>query len=526
MSRVIFLLSFCSSLCSMIFLSACIKNDIPYPRLQQNIIAIEAVGESAPAVIDKENLQVALTLDETINPKKLKFSKFEYTDGAESSRNLLEGEYDLSKPLKLTLSLYQDYQWVITATQDIERYFNIKGQIGTSVIDPVGHRIIVKVSMTDDLKKLYLVNAKLGPREVSSMIPDLAPGYYDFSKPFKVNLSYFDTSEQWTIYVERTTALVSLTQVDAWSKVIWAYADGQTGANNRFQYRKADQVDWVDVPDDWVTNNGGAFQARIINLTPNTKYVVRALSDDNISAEMEVETEDIMTLPDASFDNWWLENNKIWNPWNENGVQYWDTGNRGASTLGNSNVTPSDYTPNGKGKSAKLETRFVGVGVVGKLAAGSIYTGKFMKVDGSNGILNFGQKWSARPTRLRGYYQYTSAPINYVSSEFKHLMNQPDSCNIYVMLTDWTAPYEVRTNPSNRQLLDFNSPSVIAYAGISTSKSSNSFVEFDIPLEYRATNRKPSYIVVCAAASKYGDYFTGGTGATLYVDDFYFEYDY
>ena len=35
----------------------------------------------------------------------------------------------------------------------------------------------------------------------------------------------------------------------------------------------------------------------------------------------------------------------------------------------------------------------------------------------------------------------------------------------------------------------------------------------------------PTYIVISAAASRYGDYFTGGRGSTLYVDEFEFIYD-
>jgi hypothetical protein len=36
----------------------------------------------------------------------------------------------------------------------------------------------------------------------------------------------------------------------------------------------------------------------------------------------------------------------------------------------------------------------------------------------------------------------------------------------------------------------------------------------------------PTYLIVVCSASKYGDYFTGGAGSVLYVDDFSLEYDY
>lgn len=513
--------------CAFVVLLAsqsCIHNDIPYPKIEQQIIEIEAVGQSS-ATIDNVNFSVNIVLDETTDPYNVRFSKFEYTPGATASLNLLEGTYDLSKPLKLTLSKYQDYEWVISASQNISRQVSIAGQIGETVIDPVGCRAIIRVPSTANLAALELTTLKLGPEGITQYSPDLTPGLHDFSSPVKVNVSYFGKTEEWTIYVERTRLLVSTDAVDAWSQVIWAYGSAPEGASSGFQYRPADSDTWLDVPAEWITFNGGSFTARIIHLQPLTKYVVRAVSDGNIGEEIEVTTEATMILPDGSFDQWWL-NGKVWCPWNENGVQYWDTGNTGAATLGQSNVLPTDYTPTGSGQAVKLETKFVGIGIIGKLAAASIFTGRFAKVDGSNGILDFGRPWNVRPTRLRGYYQYTSAPISHTSEEYKYLLNQPDSCNIYIMLTDWTAPFEIRTNPKNRNLLDFNADYVIALGSISTSTSTTSYQEFDLPLVYRSTSRRPSYILVCAAASKLGDYFTGGVGSTLYIDQFSLEYDY
>lgn len=254
--------------------------------------------------------------------------------------------------------------------------------------------------------------------------------------------------------------------------------------------------------------------------------MVRAVAGEDIGNEVRVTTDATADIPDGSFDEWWLKNNKIWCPWNEGGTPYWDTGNTGAATLGQSNVVPSDHTPTGSGKAAELNTKFVGIGVIGKLAAGSIYTGSFKKVDGTNGILDFGRPWTLRPTRLKGFYQYKTAPIDYTSSELKALEGRPDSCHIYVALTDWTAPYEIRTNPKNRQLFDKNASYVIAYGELVYSGDMADYEPFDIKLEYRSTSRVPSYVLITSAASKYGDYFTGGAGAVLWVDQFSFDYDY
>lgn len=508
-------------------LSGCIKNDLPYPRIPQNILAIAVEGESKPASIDSSMYVATVYLEETVDIKNVKFTEFEITPGASSNPNLLEGTYDLSQPLVVKLSLYQEYPWLVDAKQDIERFFTIEGQIGETAIDVIGHRVLVRVPDTANLAKLTLESVKLGPAGITTLVPDLQPGIIDLSKPLRVAVTCFDRTEDWTVYAEKTELIVSTSQVDAWSQVIWAYGNGPADALNGFQYRRADSQEWIDVPQADVTQTQGAFQACIPHLTPLTDYVVRTVSGADFGNEVSVTTQSTQVLPDGSFDQWWLENKKIWNPWDEFGKRFWDTGNRGAATLGQSNVEPSDDTPPGtSGKSARLETRFVGIAGIGKLAAGSIYTGEFVKVDGTNGILAFGREWNLRPTRLRGFMKFHTEPINYANSEFKHLMNRPDSCHIYVALTDWPAPYEIRTNPKNRQLFNSNSPEIIGYGELVLGSDVPDWTEFEIKINYRSTSRVPRYIQITSAASKYGDYFTGGTGTVLYVDDYSLLYDY
>lgn len=511
---------------ALTMLQGCIDNDIPYPRIQQDIISLAVAGESAAASIDNKNLRATVYLGEQTDPHKVRFTDYAYTEGARSSVDLLSNTYDLTSPLKVTLSLYQDYVWTITAEQQIERYFTVLGQIGPTAIDVAGRRVVLYVPDSFDLHDLTIESVKLGPKDNTVMAPDLSAGArFDGSSPVKVRLTVFGETEDWTIYVDQTKALVTTTAADAWVNVIWAYGAGPADAVNGFQYRQASATEWTDVPASLIQSDGGSFKAAIPHLLPLTEYVVRAVSDDNIGNEIAVRTGVGAPLPDASFDQWWLDG-KVWCPWAEGGVSWWDTGNTGASTLGQSNVTPSDNTPNGTGKSAKLETRFVGIGAIGKLAAGSIYAGTFVKVDGTNGILDFGRPWQARPTRLRGYYNYTPAIINYASSEFQHLLNRPDSCQIWVALTDMDAPCQIRTNPKNRQLFDKNAPGVIAYGELVRGSDTGGWQELQVDFKYNSTSRVPKYLLVVAAASKYGDYFTGGTGSTLYIDDLSLDYDY
>lgn len=505
--------------------TGCIKNDLPFPRIQQNITAIQAVGEEKAAAIDSANLTVTLYLNEMVDIRAVNFSVFEITPEATASPNLAVGVHDLTRPIVVNVSRYQDYQWVVSAEQTIERWFRVEGQIGESVIDDIGRRVMLRVPESADLAHLRLLSVKLGPVGISTMIPDLQPGEIDLSEPLDVSVTCWGRTEEWTIYAEKSELTVMTTRADAWSQVIWAYGDGPADGVNTFRYRRADSEEWITVNEADVTHSGGSFYAAIPHLEPLTEYVVVAVSGEDVGNELHVTTEATRILPDGSFDQWWL-NGKVWCPWDENGERFWDTGNTGAATLGESNVQPSDHTPDGRGQAAMLETRFVGLFGIGKLAAGSIFTGSFRKVDGTNGILDFGRPWSARPTKLKGYYQYTTAPIDYTSTEYADLAGRPDSCHIYIALTDWTAPFEIRTNPRNRQLFNASSPSVIAYGELIRGSNTNGYEEFEIMLNYRATDKVPTYLQITCAASKYGDYFTGGTGAILYVDQLSLDYDY
>lgn len=510
----------------LLAVAGCIKNDLPYPKIQQNIVSLQAVGESKAAAIDSANLNAVVYLDEKTDIMAVSFDKFTVSEGGVADPDLSEGTYDLSHPIVVNITRYQSYQWLIRAVQDIERYFTIEGQIGETTIDPVGRRIIVNVPETADLTKLDLTSIKLGPEGITTMVPDLKPGVYDFSRAVRVDVTCHGRTEDWTIYVERVELLVNTASVDAWSRVVWAYGSCPSDVRGGFQYRKASDSDWIDLPASYVVQTQGAFSAYIPHLEPLTEYVVRAVGGSDIGNEVRVTTQATADIPDGDFDQWWLKNNKIWCPWNEDGEQYWDTGNTGAATLGNSNVKPTDYTPTGSGQAAELNTVFVGIGPIGKLAAGSIYTGSFQKVDGTNGILDFGRPWTLRPTKLKGYYQYKTAEINYASTELADLKGRPDSCHIYVALTDWTAPYEIRTNPKNRQLFDKDADYVIGYGELIFGGTMESYQPFEIEIQYRSTSKVPSYLQITAAASKYGDYFTGGSGAVLYVDQFSFDYDY
>jgi len=509
------------ALCIIALLSGCIKNNIPYPRIQANFISLEARGQSGITQIDTVNRVATINFPEDTYIYSVQITGYSLTPGSHIVDNPFAGTVDLSSPLYVYLELYQSYLWRIESAQNIERYFEVEGQMGETVIDVPGHRVVVFVRTGTDLKEIKVIRAKLAASS-AQMTPDLLEGdTFDGSKPFSIVTENYGHKEEWTVYVQTVDEAVTTVSADAWTCVAWVYGQGEAGLDNGFEYRITGSEIWTKVPENQVTHNGGSFTGCIMHLSPETSYEVRAYSDDNYGSTLNFTTGKELQLPNSDFEDWWLDK-RVWCPWAEDGDAYWGTGNQGAATVGQSNTVPTDDTPTGTGLAAKLETKWIVV----KLAAGNIFTGRYVRTDGTNGVLSLGRPFTERPVRVQGMYKYTGAIIDRASSDFKNLIGQPDTCSVWAALIDSDEAYEIRTNPNNRRLFDPNAPEVIAYGQLNNAETITSYVPFDFELKYKSTSRTPKYLIICASASKYGDYFTGGAGATMFIDDIKLVYDY
>ena len=528
MTRPFYAISLVVALAAAFLLSSCLKNDIPYPRIQAGFSSIEVDHSIQAASIDSINRKITFFLDEEADIAKVKVTEFtlspaefkvQWPDSAEYCQGV-----DLREPKLTTVTLFQDYSWTISAEQNIERYFTVADQIGASNIDVPGQRIIIYMPSHADLKHVQVLTMKLaGPNATYS--PEMVGTYVDFATPVTVDVTEHGRTSTWTIYVEKTETTVELTEVDPWTNVAWLYGSAQAGRNNRFQYRAAGATDWIDVPEDWTYSEGATFYARLIHLQANSTYQARALSDDETSGIVEFVTESTYTIPNGNLDSWWLDG-KVWCPWPQDGERYFDTGNKGATTLGPSNTYPITDTPSGTGQAACLESKFVGVGALGKMAAGNLFAGAYVRTDGTNGILDFGREFTLHPTALTGYLKYKTAPISHSSSAYEYLKGQPDTCIVWCALIDADRPFEVRTNPKDPHIFDPNASDVVAYGKVQYGYDIDNYIPFKVELIYKATNRRPRYMLIVASASKYGDFFTGGNGAIMCIDDFQLEFDY
>lgn len=530
------------------FYSCAIENDIPYPISEGNITDMEVEGQTSAqgssdskAVIDKTKRTVSIVVDDAVDITKLRitkltvsndavisidstvcnnYSKFP-TSGFETLDDLMvsaDTRVNFSSPVKLTLKTYQDYEWTINVKQYIERNIVVENQIGNAIIDEINYNVIIYVSEDQDLSKVKVTTFDLAGKN-GSVYPDPTKDeYFDFSEPktFFATYAWEEVSRKWTVYVYHSDGAGS-SELNTFARTTSADISGnvQSGKTPVIEIKKNSDNDWTTVSQSDVNVSGTSFSVTVSGLSPDTQYDSKVSVDGNEISSTSFKTAPATPLTNGSLDNW-HNVDKLWNPWEEGGQSFWDTGNKGAITISESNSIPTDDTCNGSGKAASLESKYL----VLKFAAGNLFTGSYVKTVGTNGVLSFGRPFNAFPSKLRLNYKYTSSTIDKIGEDaLQYLKGRPDSCYIYVALTDWDEPLEIRTRPSERQLFDKNDSKIIAYGEFIQGSTTSSYQQKDIVLDYRYTDRTPKYIVVVATASKYGDYFTGGVGSKLWLDN-------
>lgn len=514
-------------------LAACVHNDIPYPTVYGNFVEFEVKGQVKQAAIDTLKGTLVVYLGETVSMDQVTVEKCQITDRAMPKLEvkitpdpIKPGDIlDLTTPKNYMISTYenQNYEWTISAVQEIERKFVVRDQVGTEQIDVANKSVLVQVPETTPLDQITVMEAKLGPSDAETSPDPLS--VTDFTNAQTFTVTYRGVTETWSVRIIQTSILVTTDPADAWTKRAYLHGTGQVGETHGFKMKKSGAAEWTTVDPATVVSTGATFTAMIPDLQPQTSYVYMAISGPNEGEEVTFTTSEAAVLPNASFEEW-HKDGKVWNPWLQTGTKYWDTGNRGATIASESITVPStEVAPGVTGQSAKLESKWVKL----KFAAGNIFFGEYVKTDGTNGILTFGRPFVSHPSKLKGKFRYTPAAINRASDEnpdLRYLLGRPDSCNIYIALSDANQPFDIRTKPSERILFEKDHPNVIAYGNMVSGTSTNGqWLDFTIDLDYRATNRVPKYLIVVATASKHGDYFTGGEGSVLYLDELELVYE-
>lgn len=363
----------------------------------------------------------------------------------------------------------------------------------------------------------------------------------------------------YTFVLSQTSSNSAIITPNAWAKFAYVTATATTASGVTldpekmvFQYKPTTETDWANAKSVKATQdseNATTYKATLPDLTPNIAYQCRLTdgTDNFVSSATQFITEINEALYNGSFDEWYERDNnntfktKTWfacseSYYNKNGGSFWDSSNPGttldAGALVNINPTTGDtkVVHTSGGQSAKLTTNYKV-----KLAAASLYVGAFGGLEGMSGAkINFGQPFTSRPIALKGYFQYAPVTIDYEGS------NQPantvskgdmDVCSIYIILSKGT--YQLNNTITETLLTEekvFNNDQFIAYGELPAEQcvsTNGEWKEFNIPLKYKEGkfDETPTHLIIVCTSSKYGDYFTGGAGSTLYLDDFELVYD-
>ncbi len=537
--------------------ASCVRNDIPYPVITPHIISMKVDGAKSAEIgqesINQDTRTVEIVLEENVDLKNVHIRECRIDIEDVTLSQEIVGVHDLTGPLTVTLSTYQDYVWTLNAVRPIERYFTLDGQVGATIMDVDNRRVIAYVRKAVPLTNITVTSFKLGPKDVSTYSVAMAD-MHDFTDGIEVEVRSFGDVEYWKIFVEQSDISVSVNKLNVWTKEAYVTADGVAGQKNGFKYREKGSIgDWDDVDQSLITYDGGQFTAHITGLEPATTYEFYAYSGSEMSEASEFTTDPARQLPNSSFENFSLVKNASYYKWFDPSCSdpesqdiWWAC----SSGEGDESV----YNGDGKGgKSVVKGTGSLGVvltfpdssekvdgdwsvrceskNFAGLLACGNLFTGRFAGLEGTTGgAVNYGRPWTTRPKSLRLWLKYKSCPVSESG-----LDSQPPGENVKVGDNDrgevaisigkWdyrvmkgVPDSPVRVNTAKKIYYNSKSEGIIAYGHIVLNGSTDGWQQVEIPLDYRDSETVPTHIIISCASSYLGDYLIGGPGSTLWVD--------
>lgn len=340
----------------------------------------------------------------------------------------------------------------------------------------------------------------------------------------------------WNIVVSNATvATTEAIPYEIWTSkaTLHGKVTGTLASTPKFQYRvKGSGSSWTTVDADLTEST---FSKEITGLTPGTTYEYQAMDGTQASTvTCEFTTETTFQPENASFEAV-SDSSSIILIHGTGQSTWWDTGNHGSSTMNKNVTTPDTSVKHSGNQSLLLSSQFVGIGIIGKLAAGNLFAGKYLDTEGTDGILGWGRPCTSRPKALKVYVRYEPATVDNGGDYIAN--GATDQGIIYVAIGDWagqeanggTWPFVVRTKKASSLFSTekgtYSGDGIIAYGEKTFEEAYNdggNMKELTINLDYDnfgGNQRKPTSIIIVASASKYGDYFQGGDGSKMWLDD-------
>lgn len=517
---------------ALVLFSCKISNDLDYPSEVAEIVEFNVVDAKTVAVNNAART-VSIDLEEWADISAVMVDCVAFSEGIDSD---LPEVLDLSAgPFTFNVHGYRSYEWTVSATQTIDRHIRCANQVGEAKFNVDKHVVFVYFPESQPLISIEFQDIKLeaertelisttgysvGSTTTKSTLAVNLPMTLDcqLDRIFtvKVGEQYID----WTLRAIQVRVSVKIDSVRpyCYHARVRGIHDG-TGSPV-LEYRTASSSSWTTVAGAVISGTG--ISADITGLSEDTEYLVRLVDGENVSEEVPFRTDKAAQLDNMGFDSW-HQDGKVWYPYPSGGTEVWATANPATGQfLGNTTTPDADNVAvSGTSEySAVMESSFMMV----KFAAGNLFTGQFVKLVGLGAELAWGVPFTSRPSALKGYLSYAPAAIDYADDKYAHLKGMNDTGRIFVVLADWDEQFHV-ISTEGKFLDTANDSGIIAYGEYKTDQNTGGFKTFEIPLEYRSSERIPKWAVIVASSSALGDYFTGGAGSKLWVDEFEFVYE-
>lgn len=284
--------------------------------------------------------------------------------------------------------------------------------------------------------------------------------------------------------------------------------------------------EWLSAP---CYVSGNLLCADLTGLQESTRYEYLFVTPDFSTDIDHFTTETTFTLPNAGFEETQGSAPVLLYTGDASNM-FWDSGNHGSKTMGKDVTYPDTKYKHSGNQSLKLASQFVGLGSIGKFAAGNVFAGKYLGTDGTDGILGWGRDCEARPVALKGWVRYEPVAISHIGSgaPAEYAKGDMDRGIIYIAILDGSVDNEysgdhfpVIVKTKTKELFDKNRSDILGYGELILNATEGSgMVEFNIPITYKdCRGRTAKKIVLTASASKGGDFFTGGSGSNMWLDD-------
>lgn len=342
----------------------------------------------------------------------------------------------------------------------------------------------------------------------------------------------------WTLVASNATVVTTeAIPYEIWTSkaTLHGKVTGTLAATPRFQYRvKGSGASWTTVDADLEEST---FSKEITGLTPGTTYEYQAMDGTQASSvTCEFTTEVAFQPENASFE--FISGSSPIVIYGDGQSMWWDTGNHGSAKMSKNVTTPDTSIKHSGNQSILLSSQFVGLGSLGKFAAGNLFVGKYLETDGTDGILGWGRPCTSRPKALKLWVRYIPGTVDYNHTNTP-LINKGDMDKgiIYVAVGDWsgqeaegsTWPFVVKTKKQESLFTTtkgtYSGDGIIGYGEKTFDEAysdGENMAELIIDLDYEnygGNQRKPTSIIIVASASKFGDYFAGSSTSKMWLDD-------